>query len=430
MNRKLLEVYADILYIRFTDAFASLPASALNSISPNNFWERLLRVLLWTGRLFLNVFLPLKNQENISGKIWLYVVSKNNYESLSFLKDTLSQAVFMAGQNKQIGIYNAKVNRLSTRFKIKYLYKFPGLLRGLYKIKGQRALRFFDLIFAATGYYELSKKHLQQYQPQVIIFANDHNTDPRALLLAAKELNIPTVYIQHASVSTSFPPLAFALNLLEGQDALHKYRQCGPISGEVKLIGMPKADKFIQNKNTGTIIRHIGICVNIIDDLNAVRELLLLLVKQQPNFQISVRPHPSDNRDYTFIADVDTTISLSNSKTEPAFDFLIKQDAIIAGDSSIHLEAVMLNILSIYYRFNAGNFVYDYYGYAQHGLVETAETPEQLISLLSLYKNNRPQVYQRANYYNAVMGTANEGKSHALALTYIQDFLKQKQVPA
>jgi len=90
----------------------------------------------------------------------------------------------------------------------------------------------------------------------------------------------------------------------------------------------------------------------------------------------------------------------------------------------------MLNILSIYYRFNAGNFVYDYYGYAQHGLVARADTPEQLISLLIQYKNNRPQVYQRANYYNAVMGTENEGKSHALALTYIQDFLEQKQTPA
>jgi len=427
MNRKLLAVYADILYIRFTDTFASLPASALNSISPNNFGARLLRVLLWTGRLFLNLFLPLKNQENISGKIWLYVVSKNNYESLAFLKDALPQAVFVAGQNKQIGIYNAKVNRLSTRFKIKYLYKFPGLLRGLYQIKGQRALRFFDLIFAATGYYELSLDNLKKYKPQAIFFANDHNTDPRALLLAAKELRIPTVYIQHASVSTSFPPLAFALNLLEGQDALDKYRQCGPISGEVKLIGMPKADQFIQHKNTRTVIQRIGVCVNIIDDLNAVRELLLLLVQQEPALHISVRPHPSDNRDYSFISNLSAAIAFSNSKTEPAFDFLRKQDAIIAADSSIHLEAVMLNILSIYYRFNAGNFVYDYYGYVQHDLVQAAATPDQLLSIIYQYKNNRPLVYFKANYYNAVMGTEYEGKSHTLALRYIQDFIGQNQ---
>jgi len=427
MNRKLLAVYADILYLRFTDAFASLPANALNTISPNNFWKRLLRVVLWTGRLVLNLFLPQKNQENISGKIWLFVVSKNNYESLAFLKDALPQAVFVAGQNKQIGIYNAKVNRLSTRFKIRYLYKFPGLLWGLYKMKGLRALRFFDLIFAATGYYELSLDYLKKHQPQAIIFANDHNTDPRALLLAAKELFIPTIYIQHASVSTSFPPLSFALNLLEGQDALDKYRQCGPISGAVKLIGMPKADQFIRNKNTRTVIQHIGICVNIIDDLNAVREMLLLLTEQEPTFHISVRPHPSDKRDYGFISKLDAKIEFSNSKIEPAFDFLRKQDAIIAADSSIHLEAVMLNILSIYYRFNAGKFVYDYYGYVQHNLVQVADTPEQLISLLNKFKNNRPPVYQRANYYNAVMGTENEGKSHTLAVGYIQEFLKLKQ---
>jgi len=427
MSRKLIEVYANILYIRFTDTFASLPAKAINAVSPVNVWLRLGRVLLWTGRLFLNLFLPQKNRENITGKIWLYVVSKNNYESLAFLQDSLPQTVMVAGQNKQIGIYNKKVNRLTTRFKIKYLYQFPGLLWGLYKIKGARALRFFDLIFAAVGYFELSLKYLQQYRPQVIIFANDHNTDPRALLLAAKELNIPTIYIQHASVSTSFPPLMFGLNLLEGQDALDKYQQCGLISGVVKFIGMPKADKFILNKNSSTRIQHLGICVNIIDDLNAVRDLLFFLSHRQPTFNISIRPHPSDNRDYSFISELGTTISLSNSKIEPAFHYLIMQDAIIAADSSIHLEAVMLNITSFYYRFNAGNFVYDYYGYVQHGLAEAADTPEQLAALLNQYKENRPQVYQKANYYNAVMGTENEGKSHALALGYIQDFIKQNQ---
>ena len=384
------------------------------------------RVVLWSGRLILNLFLPVKNRENITGKIWLYVVSKNNYESLEFLKEALPEAVFVAGQNKQIGIYNQKVNRLSTRFKVKYLPKFPGLLWGLYRLKGPRALRFFDLIFAATGYYELSKKYLQQYRPQAIIFANDHNTDPRALLLAANEMNIPTVYIQHASVSTSFPPLEFSLNLLEGQDALTKYQQCGPICGEVKLIGMPKADKFIAFKNNTASIRQIGICVNIIDDLSAVRELVNSLLTLKEDFIISIRPHPSDSRDYSFISALNETVLLSDSKIEPAFAFLTKQDAIIAADSSIHLEAVMLNVLSIYYRFGASNFVYDYYGYVQNGLIEAADTLDQLISFLQQYQHNRPQVYPRAKYYNAVLGTEHEGKSHELALRFIREFLDQK----
>jgi hypothetical protein len=426
MWQRFIGVYADILHLRFTDAFAGLPPHTLNAISRNRAWARLGQVLLYTGgRLIANLFLPLKKKDDLHGKIWLYVVSKNNYESLAFLRQQFPDAVFVAGQNKQIGIYNGQVNRLSTRWKLFYYYKFPFLLAGLYRLKGPLALRFFDLIFTATGYYELSLRHLRRYQPRAILFANDHNTDPRALLLAAKELHIPTAYIQHASVSTSFPPLAFDLNLLEGQDALDKYQACGPITGEVRFIGMPKADAFLGKKNLGPTIRQIGICTNTMDDLEAIRVLLVVLTDNFPGWLITLRPHPSDRRDFSFIDDLKGSVHFSDSKRESAFDFLIKQDALIAADSSIHLEATMLNILSIYYRFGKSNFKYDYYGYVQHHLIEAATDLPTLLTLLNKYSSQRPTVYEKAKYYNAVIGTEFEGKSHELALRYLREFLQK-----
>ena len=143
MPRPLILVYANILHLRFTDAFAKLPASTLNNISPQNVFARIVRVVLLAVRDFINLFLPLPNKEDLHGKIWLYVVSKNNYESLLFLKEKLPQAMFVAGQNKQIGIYNHKVNRLSTRFKFFYLVKFPFLLFGLNQKKRKTGLPFF-----------------------------------------------------------------------------------------------------------------------------------------------------------------------------------------------------------------------------------------------------------------------------------------------
>ena len=427
MWRRYLALYADILHLRFTDTFVGLPPHTLNAISRNQVGARLWQVLLYTGgRLIANLFLPgQKKKDDLQGKIWLYVVSKNNYESLAFLRQQFPDAVFVAGQNKQIGIYNGQVNRLSTRWKLLYYYKYPILLAGLYRLKGPLALRFFDLIFTATGYYELSLRHLRRYRPRAILFANDHNTDPRALLLAAKALHIPTAYIQHASVSTSFPPLSFDLNLLEGQDALDKYRQCGPITGEVRLIGMPKADAFLAHKNLGSTIRHIGICTNTMDELEAIRVLLVVLRDNFPDWLISLRPHPGDRRDFGFIEAVKGPVQLSDSKTESAFAFLKKQDALIAADSSIHLEATMLNILSIYYRFGKSNFKYDYYGYVEHNLIEAARDLPALLHVLNLYAQNRPRVYQKASYYNAVIGTAYEGKSHELALRYLQEFLQK-----
>ncbi|QNF34190.1 hypothetical protein HUW51_16210 [Adhaeribacter swui] len=424
--KKLITVYADILHLRFTDTFALLPAHAINAISPVNVFARILRVIGYTaGRLILPLFLPLKNQENLTGKIWLYVVSKNNYESLQFLQNHLPGAVFVAGQNKEIGIYNQKVNRLSTRRKLFYYFKFFPLLWGLYRLKGKRALRFFDLIYVATGYYELSVHYLKKYRPKAIIFANDHNTDPRALLLAAKAAGVPTIYIQHASVSTSFPPLAFDLSLLEGQDSLNKYQACGPIAGTVQFIGMPKADDFLKNKKQRTQIKAIGVCANIIDELQAIQELLTRLTQEFPDRIISFRPHPSDTRNFNFIFKINPAIQFSDAKAEPAFSFLTKQDALIAADSSIHLEAVMLNVLSIYYRLEKSNFITDYYGYVQHGLVEQAPNLDQLIIILKKYQYQKPEVSERARYYNAVIGTEYEGRSHEMAIQHIQAFLNK-----
>jgi hypothetical protein len=428
MFRRCINLYANILHVRFTDTFAGLPPQTLNAISRNGPGARLGQVILYTGgRLLANLFRPLSRKDDIQGKIWLYVVSKNNYESLAFIRQQLPEAVFVAGQNKQIGIYNQQVNRLSTRWKLFYYYKFPFLLAGLYRLKGRRALRFFDLIFTATGYYELSLHYLRRFRPRAIVFANDHNTDPRALLLAAKTLRIPTVYIQHASVSTSFPPLEFDLNLLEGQDALDKYQACGPITGQVKFIGMPKADPYLAEKNLGHTIQRIGICTNTMDDLDAIQVLLVVLREHFPTWVIALRPHPSDRRDFSFLDAIAGPVYLSDSKTEPAFAFLKKQDAVVAADSSIHLEATMLNILSLYFRFGKSKFQYDYYGYVQHHLVEAAPDLPTLLTLLKKYTQNRPLVYPRARYYNAVIGTDAEGKSHELAIRYLQEFLQKTE---
>lgn len=413
-----------MLHLRFTDTFAHLPESTLNPISPNNPVARLWRVLLYTGgRLILNLVLPLKQRDNLTGKVWLYVVSRNNYDALAFLPDQLPETVFVAGQDKEIGVYNKRVNRLSARFKLIYYYQFLPVWWGLYKQKGKRALRFFDLIYQAIGYYEISVTALKKYRPRCIIFANDHNTDARALLLAAKDLGIPTVYIQHASVSTSFPPLAFDLNLLEGQDSLDKYRQCGPVTGIVKLIGMPKADAYIRHRNFNPTITRLGICCNIIDSYAGIRDTVTYLAGQFPDLQLTFRAHPGDIRNFSFVKTAGANIAISDAKTEPVFDFLMYQDAIIAADSSIHLEATLLNILSIYYRFGENNFKFDYYAYVQHGLVEHAAAPADLQRMIRHYLPHKPEVYLRTRYYNAVVGTKYEGRSHELALHHLQEFL-------
>ncbi|WP_240676150.1 CDP-glycerol glycerophosphotransferase family protein [Botryobacter ruber] len=425
MLEKTAALYRKILHIRLTDTFAGLPPHALEPVSPNNPLKRLLKVLLYTGgRLVLNLFKVNKPIGHLQGKVWLYVVSQNNYDSLRFLAEALPDTAFVAGQNKNIGKYGKQVNRLSFRFKLLYYYKFPFVLWSLYKSHGRRALRFFDLVYDAIGFYEIYLRLLKQYRPAAIVFANDHNADARAMLYAAKAHSIPTIYIQHASVSTSFPPLEHDLSLLEGQDALDKYKQCGPIRGEVQFIGMPKADVYIQHRKAATPVRYLGICCNTIDSTQGIRAVVQLLTQKFPELQLTVRPHPRDTRDFSFLQALNPHIVLSDAKKENAFDFLLHQDLIIAGDSSIHLEAVMLNIPGIYYKFDKDVALNDYYGYAQQGLVEQANAAPELAALIQSYRQHRPDVYLRAQYYNATVGTANDGRSSELAITYIREYLK------
>ena len=332
--------------------------------------------------------------------------------------------MLLAGQSKNIGRYNTAVNRLSLRRKALYYWQFLPVLLGLSKAVGRPALRFFDLVFYAIGYYEVYRRALRHYRPQAVVFSNDHNDDSRALLLACQTENIPTCYVQHASVSTNFPPLGFSLNLLEGQDALDKYRLCGPVKGQVALVGMPKADAYLSRRNTAPAVRRVGLACNIHDPLTALTDTLAHLMRTFPALIFTLRPHPSDRRDFAPLRRQLPGLHWSDARQENVFDFLTGQDALVAADTSTHLEAVLLNVASFYYRFNTNALSDDYYGYVAHGLVPRAADLPALVALLRPYTLTKPlDLYRRAAYYNATLGTPNEGQSQALALRVLTQWL-------
>ena len=417
----------DILQLRFTDIFAALSPAALTDISPANPFKRLARVLGYAGlRLVGNVFQPIENRDELRGKVWLYVVSANNYDALAFLAKARADAVLVAGQAKNIGRYNAVVNRLSLRRKLLYYWQFPRAYLGLRRQVGPRATRFFDFIFYAIGYYEVYRRALRHYQPRAVVFSNDHNDDTRSLLLACRAEGVPTAYVQHASVSTNFPPLGFDLSLLEGQDALDKYRQCGPIAGQVELVGMPKADAYLGRRNLAPAVRRVGLACNIHDPLPALTSTLVYLTRELPDLTFTLRPHPSDRRDFGPLRQLLPALQWSDARAENVFDFLLRQDALVAADTSTHLEATMLNVASIYYRFAANPLTDDYYGYAARGLVARANSPAELAATLRRYAQHKPaDLYLRATYYNATLGTPNEGRSQICTASLLHNWLNE-----
>ncbi|MFD1468571.1 hypothetical protein ACFQ48_10075 [Hymenobacter caeli] len=415
----------DVLQLRFTPLFANFPPAVLATISPANPLRRLARVLAYVLlRLVGHVVQPVRDPGALGGKVWLYVVSPNNYDSLRFIAQARPDAVLVAGQGKQVGRHNAAVHRLSLRRKLLYYWQYPLVLRGLVRLEGRKAWRFFDLIFYAIGYYEVYRRALRRHRPRAVVFANDHNDDTRSLLLACRAEGVPTAYVQHASVSTYFPPLGFDLSLLEGQDALDKYRQCGPVRGAVALVGMPKFDAYLARRNTAPQVHRVGLACNIHDPLPALAEALAYLAAALPALALTLRPHPSDARDFGPLRRQLPQLRWSDARQQNVFEFLETQDALVAADTSTHLEATLLNVASVYYRFGTNPLSDDYYGYVAHGLVPRAADLSALGALLGALARHKPaDLYRRAAYYNAALGTPDEGHSQRLAARVLGEWL-------
>ncbi len=359
------------------------------------------------------------SSSSIKEKNWLLVSSVNNRDSLTFLKDGLDNSVYVSTGTWAKKNPLQEVTRLSFHNSLLYVYRLPFFYLKHVAHYGLQGLITIDKIAMANGMVPACKKLLQKGQPNCLIFANDHNIKMRGLLLAAKELKIPTIYLQHASVSESFPPLKFDLAILEGEDSKNKYLNIGKTDTRIELVGMPKFDGYIQKVKRSSKVVNVGICTNMLTNLSNAKELISFLHKWFPELNLCYRPHPRDSRTFTV-----SNVRMSNSKVEPIFKFLQEIDILIAGETSTHLEAALLNIPSIQFSQLSPEQFQDYYGYIRNQLVKEASNLEEIKDWILAQIQNIDQPRIRAKHYNAVVDTEWDGKSSELALTHLQKFLK------
>ena len=423
----LSEVYFSILQFGFSGYLEITSESVRNQFSASSLWRRFVNIVGRSVALpFRVLYYPFKfrnylNYNKLQNAPWLLITSGNNRAVLKILKERLPESVYLT--------YEAAVSQpddvvpLLHRRILYRLYRFPFIYYQFKKKYGKKAWWYADYIFKAVGQYEASRYFIQKHQPAYIVFANDHTVFPRAMLLAAKSLGVPTIYVQHASVTPYFPPLDFDLSLLEGQATLDQYAQNGAVQGEVRFIGMPKFDPYASLRNKQTRVKRVGICCNKLDKTADVEALVAYLVAQLPELAFTFRPHPADERTFSMPEGV-----LYSTEAEKVFDFLQQQDLIVAGNTSTHLEAVLLNVVSVYYEFSVYNEdISDMYGYCKNGLVEQAGTREKLLEIIENQSNKKDsEVFKKATYYNHTAGTTQEGRSGELAVQYIQEFVNNR----
>lgn len=368
---------------------------------------------------------------SIIGFNFSYKINKSENISFIFSKNQETAIIRITKKNINFQHINYFRNKKVLPMGIAYLMSLlfvPKVIKLFYQSTGYKRFSFklaLDNYILNYGYYLIIYKLLKKNKTKLIILANDHIMFTRAINLVAKELNIRTIYVQHASVSELFPPLSFDFALLEGYDSLKKYNKLS--NCKAFLIGNPILDEKLSRINLSKEINLVGICVNNIDPIDAIEGVIKHLRNEIPELKIILRPHPDDyERRLRFWEKFveEYGVKLSNPLVELPFDYLVTVDAIIANESNILLEAAILNVYPIIFSFN-GDFL-DVYGFLKNKLTDRYFTnPTELLTFIKKIKNNKPVIREKTKYYCANIGTPYEGGTTELAAKLFTEIINK-----
>lgn len=359
-----------------------------------------------------------KNSKISSNKILFFAIAQNEKNSVFPIVSKLPNSEIFGIDNFQNGYPLGKIYWFSLLFIPVVFYRYYICSNPYHKKSFSYTFDGFCIAYSSNY---ILKKYLLKLKPKKIVIANQLSCFHRSLAYVAKELNIETIYMQHASVTENFSNLnIFSSALLEGEDSLIKFQMNGTKDKKLYLVGMPKFDKYYSYISDFKGINSIGICTNGMDSLKDFSDLIYFLTQKIPNIQIYVRPHPADRRKIEWLELAKQNNCLFSDVLEVnSFSFFEYIDLIISGDSNIHLEAALLNLPSIY--FDPLGYKLDWYGFAKNNLVFYASDFNDIYEYISKLTISGMGIRNRAKYYVETVSSSFDGKSTELALKIIQD---------
>ncbi|WP_025675130.1 hypothetical protein [Salinivibrio socompensis] len=276
-----------------------------------------------------------------------------------------------------------------------------------------------DKFFLVHLYLLYFNRVIEEIKPSYVIVSNDHNNMNRALIAVAHYKGIKTVYLQHASVSNIFPTLNFDYAFLDGISALETYKECEsncPPGLEIKrnrqvfLSGQKKTIR--QADRYGREL--IGIAPNALDKDNDIKRLVEQLI--QEGYKPLVRWHPGLG--IRKVEKLKSTLGDMVNFSDPRFDslseFFNKSISIIAGNSSILLEAALAGLTPIYYQITKSS-VQDYYGYVEKGISIECKCLDEIESYISKIESGNLNIKsENIRYFSSTYETEWFGKEGKL----------------
>lgn len=196
------------------------------------------------------------------------------------------------------------------------------------------------------------KNTFNHINPDLIILESDHIPVYRAMTLAAREIGIPTVEIQHGIYMSDFVPTGREVDyvFVWGEHFKNLYLKNGiKKPDQIKILGYPfQFKKYGSNNRERKLIIYLGqsyenynkdLIVNKIETIKDLQEMCNKL-----NFDFVYRPHPSE--DLNLLKSEITDINLT-SPGETLQETFENGDIFIAFNSTALVEANLCSKLSI-----------------------------------------------------------------------------------
>lgn len=299
-------------------------------------------------------------------------------------------------------------------------------LKSLYGVSRENAdiqLFNYGIVYPYLVYFYRTMKKIK---PKYVITANDHNVANRCMIAVADFFDVKTVYLQHASVSKLFPSLEFDYAFLDGQVALENYRRCeinrplGKIRNKRTVVFLSGQKKKLFLSESG-IRNCVGIALNAFDDVDKSVELVKKL--SDVGFKIALRWHPGQPKEQVrrFVEEFSHSrdVLLSNPRQEVVSDFISRLRVLVAGNSSIHLEAAISGVQPVYYEINPSDNS-DYYGYVSNGVSREISYFDELVEFIRGCFNGEVKINNDAvRSYSATYRTEWEGREGILVANHL-----------
>jgi len=391
------------------------------------------RFLFGTVRAVLFAYKPNNVAE---GSITFFTSSKNQFQALRPVAQQLKNACVVEmvdpsskSANAFFPLYKAYLKSIPDFIALGWNYrKYNAFQKLVIKSRG-------DLLALAPSLEAVAINFLQANKPAAVVVSNDTVLWGRAVLSAAKSLKIPTVYLQHAPVSDVVPPLNVDFAFLDGMDAATKYHDAGgDRTCRIYLSGGPRQDQLMHldesqkvfKRKKGDSTLQVGVCTNMVDDINKVSSLLKQIIQICPPSSIILRSHPKERRISQFIAlAYRLNIRHSDNSTQSPEQFIDKVDLIIAGDSSMLLDAALSKKKVI--KSDLLGIHHDYMGLIASGLVIRAQNSTDLSQCIESAKKPLNVDLEPLRQYCATIDTPWHGRSTKLVADEIINILNGTQ---